>query len=60
MEQLNLAFKPKQQRRYFIALLVMSYIIYSTSRKRYPRLLEEQVLFFPFSIFENVVSDECF
>ena len=25
MEQLNLAFKPKQQRRYSIALLIMSY-----------------------------------
>ena len=42
MEQLNLAFKPKQQRRYSTALLVMSYIMYSTSRKGYARLLEKQ------------------
>ena len=46
-EQLLLVFKPKNQRRYSMTLLVMSYIIFATSRKAYVRLLEEEILALP-------------
>ena len=47
LEQINLLFTSKHQRRYSAELLMMAYIIFSTSPRAYERLLEEQVVLLP-------------
>ena len=46
-EQMELMYKSKNQRRYFIELLMMAYIVQATSPRAYERLIEEQVLTLP-------------
>jgi len=47
LEQINLAFVNKHHRRYSAELMMMAYVIFSTSPRAYERLLEEQILFLP-------------
>ena len=47
LEQLELMTQNKHSRRYSPCLLMISYIIRSTSARAYERLLEEQVLMLP-------------
>ena len=47
LEQINLLFTSKHQRRYSAELLMMAYIIFSTSPRAFERLLEEQVVLLP-------------
>ena len=47
LEQVDLMYKSKNQRRYSIELLMMAYIVHATSPRAYERLIEEQVLTLP-------------
>ena len=47
LEQINLLFTGKHHRRYSAELLMMAYIIFSTSPRAYERLLEEQAVILP-------------
>jgi len=46
-EQLQLVFTNKHQRRYSSELLIMAYVIFSSSPKTYERILEENVIMLP-------------
>ena len=47
IEQFQLIFTSKKQRRYSSELLMMSYVIFATSAKAYEKLLEEKVIMLP-------------
>ena len=47
IEQFQLIFTSKKQKRYSSELLMMSYVIFATSTKAYERLLEKQVIMLP-------------
>ena len=47
IEQFQLIFTSKKQRRYSSELLMMSYVIFATNAKVYERLLEEKVIMLP-------------
>ena len=47
LEQVNLLFKSKNNRRYSIELLMFAYVIHATSPRAYERLLEEDILVLP-------------
>ena len=47
LEQVDLLYKSKKQRRYSIQLLMIAYIIHATSPRAYERLIDEHVLTFP-------------
>jgi len=47
VEQVDLLFKSKTQRRYSMNLMMLAYIIHATSPRPYERLLEERVLILP-------------
>ena len=47
MEQIDLAFSNKYNRKYSSDLLMIAYIIFATSPRAYERLVEEKILIFP-------------
>ena len=47
IEQFQLIFTSKKQKKYLSELLMMSYVIFATSAKAYERLLEKQVIMLP-------------
>ena len=47
LEQVDLHFKNKKQRRYSVDLLMMAYVIHATSPRAYERLIGEKILILP-------------
>ena len=47
LEQVDLYFKSKKQRRYSVDLLLMAYVIHANSPRTYERLIGEKILILP-------------